>query len=107
MLKGCGLVVNANRNVEMFVSGGEQDDDREYVVKKTCEALEVHSAWAHQLEKTLSITCEGAWLVCSVEEIGSAFHAQLLHRRGRCVLGAGGCGRNMVEGGCEQCATLV
>ena len=30
--KDCGLVVNSDRNVEILVSGGEQDDGREYVV---------------------------------------------------------------------------
>ena len=52
-------------------------------VQKT---LEVHSAWAHQLEKTGSTTSEGTRLVCNVEEIGSAFHAQLLQRVRGCVL---------------------
>ena len=52
-------------------------------VQKT---LEVHSAWAHQLEKTGSTTSEGTRLVCSVEEIGSPFHVQLLQRMRGCVL---------------------
>ena len=70
-----------------LLCGGVQDDGREFVVgPEDLTNLRGAQRVGRISWKNGSTASEGTRLVCSVEEIGSSFHVQLLRRMGECVL---------------------